>query len=928
MLPSPFVRAPLVFVVLALFAGCRYAQPGAGTGLTSAAVPGIDELGRGPKSGRIVKFSLENGLQVVLEENHSAPVAAVQAWVRVGAADEPDRLAGVSHFLEHMLFKGTKRRGVGQIAREIEQAGGEINAWTSFDETVYHVVVASEFLEVGLDVLADALTQSSFVASELERERGVILEEVKQGLDDPDRGVTQRLFSGAFPHHPYGRPVIGSLETVSAMTRADVRGFYQERYVAPNVTLVVVGDFDAAKTRQTIERLYAGMRPAPKRAPQGRPPLEGLPPAWVDVLARDVKESQVMAAFRIPSIRHEDIPALDLLAVVLGQGESSRLNLEVVRNRQLAKSAFAYAFGARDGGVLVAGAVTGGGRVDQATSALLDEVLRLSRVPVSGAELEKARTILESDRVYDRETVQGYARKVGFYATIVGDLHYEPWYLAQLRAVSPTSLQAVANKYLRTEHLSLVAQVPEGVSRSVDVGAAKERLQKVIAGAEVRADKRFRLKPPSAAVRDEVVVQTLPGGAKLIVMRDPSVPIMSVRAMWLGGLRYEDARTNGVSNMIGALLSRGTRTRSAERIMHEVEGLAGSLTGYAGRNSVGLQAEFLSRNWEQGLDLVGDCLLHASFPDPELDKERRIVLDDIRAQDDNLGQAAFRLFQSLMWKRHPYRMDLIGTADSVSGLTRRRLVIHFRKHYPPGGLTLSVVGDVEPARVVEKLTSLFRDADVQAAEVPAVVTEPTLSAPAQAIQYREREQAHVVLGFPGTTLASPDRFGLEVLSHVLAGQGGRLFEELREKRGLVYRVSAFSLEGIDPGYFAVYLASSPEKLEQALEAVRRDLRRLADEGITAEELGRAQRYLIGTHAIGLQRKGSLAAALAFHEAYGEGWEAYKKFPQRIRKITRAEVQRLAQKYLDPKREVLAVIRPPEGTPAVSSAGPEPRAAKR
>lgn len=870
-----------------------------------------------------MKFTLDNGLQVVLEENRSAPVVAIQTWVKVGAADEPDRLAGVSHFLEHMLFKGTKRRGVGQIAREIEQAGGEINAWTSFDETVYHVVVASEFLDVGLDVLADAVMNSSLDAKELGRERGVILEEVKQGLDDPDRGAAQKMFAGAFAGHTYARPVIGSLQTVTAMSRDEVYAYYKDRYVASNMALVIVGDFDAEKVKPKVAKAFAGLRKAGKSAVPPRPALPAPKGQRVDVLARDVKESQVLAAYRIPAVRDEDIPALDLLSVVLGQGESSRLNLEVVRNRQLAKSAFSYVFGARDGGVLVAGAVTGSARVEEVTQAVLDEVAKLSRLPLGRAELEKARTILESDRVYDRETVQGYARKLGYYATIVDDVHYESWYLSRVRGLGPEDLRKVANKYLRAEHMTLVAQVPEKAKAKTptDINAVRGRLAAIAQAVEQRADKRAKVKGTPSNPRDNVLVQTLPGGAKLIVMQDPSVPIVAMRAMWLGGLRYEDAQNNGVSNLIGQLLTRGTRTRSAEQIMTEVESLAGSLSGYAGRNSVGVQAEFLSRNWEQGSQLFADCLLNAAFPEEEIEKERKIILDDIRAQDDNLGHAAFRLFHAQMWRSHPYRLDVIGSADSVSGLSRRRLLIHFRKHYTPSALTIAIVGDAAPTEVAARFTELFSGALESAPQAPKIAPEPESQGPKQSFQYREREQAHVVLGFPGTSLANPDRFALEVLSYVLAGQGGRLFEELRERRGLVYRVSAFSLEGIDPGYFAVYLAASPDKLDLALQTVRTELANVINDGITAQELDRAQRYLIGTHAIGLQRKGALAAALAFHEAYGEGWSAYRKWAERVHKVTLAEVKRVAKKYLVNEREVLAAVKPKDVAPAETKASP-------
>jgi zinc protease len=416
-----------------------------------------------------------------------------------------------------------------------------------------------------------------------------------------------------------------------------------------------------------------------------------------------------------------------------------------------------------------------------------------------------------------------------------------------------------------------------------------------------------------------VVTHVFPSGLKLLVLRDASVPIVAVRATWVGGLRYEDERSNGISHMLAALLSRGTKSRSAEQIMNEVEGMAGSISGYSGRNSLGLQAEFLSRYLERGFDLVADCLLNATFSDEELDKERRIVIDDIRAQEDNLGQVTFRLFHSGMWKKHPYRLDSLGTPDSVASFTRRKLLQHFRRFYAIDNLTIAVVGDVEPNRVIAKVATLFADASEAGAPQPEVTVEPVAEGPRQVFKFMAKEQAHVVLGFPGVTFANPDRFSLEILAHVLSGQGGRLFSEIREKRALAYRVSAFSLEGMDPGYFAVYVATSPEKVEEAVHAIRQELKAMADNGISAEELQRAQRYLIGTHAIGLQRKSAIAAALAFYEAYGQGWRSYRLYGDNIMKVTVADVVRVARKYLDPKREVAAVVEPPAQTPGAARA---------
>jgi zinc protease len=903
------VKPALVCVALAIFGGC--AGRLAGTSATQA--QSVDAEGRPQR----VVFKLDNGLEVVLEENHAAPVVAFQAWVKIGSADEPAELAGIAHVFEHMLFKGTKKRGVGEIAREVESAGGEINAWTSHDETVYHLVLASRFFDTGLDILADTLMNSSFDADELERERKVVLEEVKQGMDDPERQAGLGLFQSIFDAHPYGRPIIGTEATVRKLRRDDIVAFFANHYVASNMTLVVVGDFDAKEARAKIKEAFASMKAGVPVGPRPvQPEQNGL---RVQGVGRDVKEAQLLLGFRTPAINDPDIATLDLAAVLLGQGDSSRLNLEVVRNRQLATATSAYLFSARDPGAFVVGISLPPGRVDEALRATLEQIHRLAFEEVPSDELAKAKTILESDRVYDRETVQGYARKLGFFSAIAGDPNFEERYLAALQKATVADIQRVATQYLRTSNMSIYVQVPDRRATTEKTDKMLARLRAVAESAEAKAASRFARATAGAPDADRVYRYVFPSGLKLLVLRDTSVPVFALRATWVGGLRFEDERSNGISNMLAALLVRGTKTRTAEQIIHEVEGMAGGLSGYSGRNSLGIQAEFLSRYFERGFDLVADCLLNASFSEDELEKERRIVLDDLHAQEDNLAQVAFKMFHAAMWKKHPYRLDPMGTPETVAGFTRRKLINHFRQRYSTSNLTIAVVGDVDPARVKAKVAAVLGVAAEQTVEKPIVPSEPNHAEPIQVFKFMAKEQAHLVLGFQGVGFSSPDRFPLEVLAYVLSGQGGRLFTEIREKRALAYRVSAFSVEGLDPGYFAVYLASSPENLDEAVKVVRRELKDVAEKGITADELARAQRYLIGVHAIGLQRKSALAAALAFHESYGQGWKTYRQYGDNIMKVKAADVARAARKYLDPQREIVAVVKPPEESPGAARA---------
>jgi zinc protease len=353
--------------------------------------------------------------------------------------------------------------------------------------------------------------------------------------------------------------------------------------------------------------------------------------------------------------------------------------------------------------------------------------------------------------------------------------------------------------------------------------------------------------------------------------------------------------------------------------MHEVEGAAGTLGGFAGRNSFGLRAEFLSKNWERGFDLLADCIRNPRFSDEEIDQERRLVIDAIRAQEDDVGQIAFQLFQSALWRAHPYRLDLLGTTASVAGFTRRRLLDHYRRRYGIGELSIAVVGDVDPEAAVAMLQALLGDAPAVPTRETPVAPEAPREQPTQAVRYLNKEQAHVVIGYPGTTLTDPDRFALEILAQILSGQGGRLFVEMREKRALAYRISALSLEGIDPGYFAIYVACGPENLDDAVAGIRAEVARLIESGVTPEEVDRARRYLIGTHAIALQRKSALASALAFAETYGQSWREYRQYPQQIGRLGAAEVTAAARRFLVAAREVTAVVRPKEDAAVAASA---------
>lgn len=853
----------------------------------------------------ILTHRFENGLTLHIAPGHPSPVAAVQAWVGVGSVDEGPRQAGMAHLVEHMLFKGSSGYGLGELVGAIERGGGEVNAWTSFDHTVYHAVLAREHVDAAVDALGDALTAPRVEPDELAREREVIVEEIRQGADNPSRSVAQSLFATAYVAHPYRRPVIGTEDSVRAIGERDVVEFFRSFYVADNLTLVVAGDVDPDRVRRSVARRFRAM-------PSGRPgrcavtePEQTAPRATCH--EREVGEAYLAVGFHVPSARHPDLAALDVAAILLGQSESARLP-RLLRDRDgLVTSAHANVHALRDPGLLVLSATSRAAAAPKTIRALVDQSVALVD-ELSPDDLEKARVAVETGFVRQLETAQGRARSIGWHATTASDPQFGHVYLDRVRAVRRHDVAAAVRRYLRPGNASVAALVP---ARRAGGSTFARRVERTVQTAQRRVAQRAPVVTP---VEKRVV---LPNGMTLLVRRDPSVPVVAMRGVWRGGLRVEPAERAGASALMARLLARGCGALDPAQVADRIDRLGGSLAGVAGRNSFGVTAEWLARSWKPGLDLLADCVLDPALPHDELVREQKLMLEDQLAAVHNPTQVAFRMFSEALYGTHPYARDILGTAASVGGMTRDQLLAFYKDRYPIGALTLAIVGDVEIDEVIAHVRARFAAAPKSTAKAPAIGKLALPGKPAELYSYLERSQAHVVIGFPGATLDAPDRFALEVLVAILGGQSGRLFAELREKRALVYRVSAHSVEGLDPGFVAVYLACSPDRLGEAVATVRAELDRIRVDGVTPEELERARAHLIGQQQIAMQRRAAVANAMAYHEAYGLGWQSWNGYADAIRAVRPADVAAAAATYLRADRMVTTTVRPPAATPAAT-----------
>jgi zinc protease len=874
----------------------------------------------------VATFRLDNGVTVVVAPRRTSPVVAVQAWVGAGSADESPGQAGIAHVIEHMMFKGTARRGVGELTAVVESAGGDVNAWTSFDQTVFHVVLGRGELEVGLDVLADALAASTFDETELEREREVIVEEIRQGLDDPARTAAHALFATAYLVHPYRRPVIGSIESVRALRRADLVGFHRSAYVADNLTVVVAGDVGADEARARVDAHFGGLAAGPVRRLRASEPAQVA--ARGVIATHDVHEAQIAIGFHAPPLRSAETPVLDLAAVAIGQGESSRL--AALRHRdETVTSVISHLQALRDPGLFVVSATARPERVGAAIEAIAGELARAAH-DLDDAELEKARNAVLADQIWQRETAEGLARKVGWHQATAGDVGFEREYLERVKGATLDEVRAVIGRVLTVENATVAAVVPprRGLASERGRGAAADRLVGHYAKGAAKArrgEQKSRARKRSGKGRgtgtgtgSEVVREVLPNGMRVLIKRESAVAVVAMRAVWPGGTRLETDETSGTTSLLSTVITRGCGERDADAFVAEVDRLAGGIAGIGGRNSFGVRAEWLAKNWEEGLDLLADCVLAPRFDRDEVDRQRRLLLDDLQARADSGSHQAFRLFAETLYGAHPYHLDVLGSADAVADLTAKKLARFYRDRFPASAMTLAIVGDVDPERVLERIRERFGEAparDPVVPEVEAASFEGRSAESREVYRYLAREQAHVVIGFPGTTVAGKDRHAVEVLTSILGGQTGRLFAELREKQSLAYRVSAFSVDGLDPGYLAIYVSCSPDKVDAVVAAIHAEVDRVVADGVSDAEVARAVKYLTGAHAVAMQRRSAIANALAFHEAYGLGWKAWNRYPDDVAKVDAAAVARAAKTYLRWDVAVTATVRPPAMTKA-------------
>lgn len=835
------------------------------------------------------KHVLPNGLIVLLQEDHSAPVVSVQAWVHTGSIHEGAHAgAGLSHLLEHMLFKGTETRTTNQIAQSVQDEGGTINAYTSFDRTVYWIDVPKPGLSTAIELLTDACMNSTLPPEEFVKEQEVIRREFAMLADDPDRVNSQQLFASAYREHPYRHPVIGYLDVFNALTRDEVYAYYKARYVPNNITFVVVGDIDSAAVRGQLESLFAphARRALPAIYLPPEPPQLGRREAHLEF---PTELSRFVLSWHIPGITHPDVPALDVLAVVLGEGRSSRLYRQLRERQGLAHSVSAFSYVPAQPGLFGVEGTTDPAKRREAEAAALALIADIQRDGITAPELEKARKLVLSNQLNALVTMRGQASDLGSNWLLTGNLDFSRDYLESIQRVQTDDIVRVARLYLGGDQVTVSTLDPAGATE-------------LTPGAEM----------PRAA--GEIQRFELSNGLRLLVREDARLPLVYLDAVFRGGLLAETRADNGLTRLFSRCLLKGTASRTAEQIADEVESVGGSIGSDAGNNSFGVSLEVMQPETTHGLELLADILLHANFPAESLERERSVQVAAIKSEDEHVTSLARNLLREKMFGDHPYALRSSGSPEALGSQGRDDLLAFQRRFVVARNGVIAVFGNVNADEIraqVEAAFAALPEGELQLAAPPAPAP---LAASITSERFEEKEQAVLMVGYRAAAIDSEDRCALELIDEASSDLGSRFFVRIREELGLAYFVGSSQLLGLAPGMFAFYLGTDPLKIDLVQAALTEEIGHLAADGLTEVELQRARKKLLGKQAIAHQSNASLAYTSALDELYGLGFRYHQELAAKVEKITHAEVRAVARKYFDGQPSVTVVVR--SETPAI------------
>lgn len=820
---------------------------------------------------------LPNGQTVVLYELHNNPIVTIDTWIKTGSINETDSNNGISHFLEHLFFKGTKAHPAGDADRILESKGAVVNAATSKDFTHYYITIPSEYFDTALELHSDMLLNPQIPRKELEKERKVVLEEIAKDSNTPSKKAYDNLNSLLYTTHPYKRKVIGTSDIVGTMRREEIIDYFNKYYSPSNMTTLIVGDVDSQKAAAKVQSLFNQEYRKPAKNSYRK---EGL----IQSQRRkteytDTQSGYMMLGFRGTSISDNDAYALDVLSEILGGGNSSRLYRNVKEQKGLAYSISSSNVSYRDDGVFYISANYTPTNQEKLEKAIFDEIDNIKKYGITEEELERAKKIIVQDTYYSRESTANIASELGYIMTLTGSSDMYNNYLNKIKKITAAQVQNAAQKYFGKNRSAVSIVLPECVKNQTVKTPVSHSAQKI-------------------SQTDTAAKYIIDNGTTLILEENKHNDIVAISIIAKGGEFIETVPGEGT--LAAQTILKGTKKYSSQELSQLMDENGIRINADCGDDFFTIDVQTTTNQIDKTLEILDEIINNALYDDYELEKKRSEILSKIKQKRDIPMNIAVENFKTMIFENSVYSQTNKILEKTLPSVTRADVVKYYNKILDSKNIIVSVNGNVDTQKMIESFGSILNDKKQPKIDYTNFsVTK--LSAPkSDTVKIKDLQTAWLFMGWQTSGVQNKKDFATLKVINTLLGSGlsSRLYQNLRESDGLAYQLGSSYSPKMLGGFFVTFIGTNPDTLEYSLTKMSNEIKRLKTEFVSDTELQDAKDRLKGGFIVALETNADKASNAGLFEAYGFGYDFLKQYLKMIEQVSASDIVSISNKYFN------------------------------
>ena len=822
---------------------------------------------------------LPNGQTVVIYEIHNNPIVTIDTWIKTGSINENDTNNGISHFLEHLFFKGTKAHPTGEMERILESKGAIVNAATSKDFTHYYITIPSEDFDIAMELHSDMLLNPQIPRKELEQERKVVLEEISKDINSPAKLVYDNLNNLMYNYHPYKRKVIGTADIVGTMRREEILDYYNKYYTPSNMITLIIGDVDTEKTINKVQELFNQTYKKPVKNSYRKE--HSIQSRRTNTEYTDTQTGYMMIGFRGEDISDDTTFALDVLAEILGGGKSSRLYRNVKEQKGLAHSISASNGSFRDDGIFYITANFSPKAAEKLEKAIFEEITNIQKYGITDEELKTAANKIIQDTYYSRESTSNIASELGYVMALTGNSDLYKNYIDGINKVSSADVRSAAQKYLGLNKSAISLVLPESMKNK---------------GSEDKAE--IKHKASKISEHNGTVKYQIDNGSTLLINSNKNNNIIAINIIAKGGEFIETIPGEGT--LAAETMLKGTAKYSSQELTKLMEENGIKIEPSCEEDYFVIEVQTTTAQIDKTLDILDEVLNNALYDDYEIEKKRAEILSKIKQRRDIPMNVAVEDFKTSIYENSVYSHTNKVLEKTLPSVTRTNVVNYYKRILDSKNIIVSINGNADSEKMIERFGSMLKDKHRQKFDFSDYHVTRITSPKTTSKTIKDLQTAWLITGWQTAGVGEKDVkdfVTLKVINTILgSGMSSRLFRNIRESDGLAYQLGSNYSPKMLGGIFMTYIGTNPSSLEQSGAKIMKEINRLKTEFVSDSELQDAKDRLKGGFILAMETNSEKASNIGFFEAYGLGYDFLNKYTKMIDEVTASDIIKVANKY--------------------------------